>query len=57
MRYGAAYIVVCRIGQVISHPGWNASARQNSSDARSSIAGCAASGTSSSVAGGTYDGS
>jgi len=50
-------IVVWRIGQVISHPGWNASARQNSSAARLSIAGCSPSGTWSSEPGGVTPGS
>ena len=56
-RNGCMYIVQVRTGQVISQPGWKASARQNSSAARVSISPCSASGTSSIVRGGTRSGS
>ena len=49
-RNGAMYIVAARTGHVISHPGWKASARQNSSAARVSMSPCSASGTSSMAA-------
>src|SRR2546427_1934306 len=51
MRNGARYMLACRMGQVISQPGWKASARQSSMAAWSSMAGCSCSGTSASWAG------
>src|SRR5204863_6939260 len=46
-----------RTGHVISQPGWNASARQNSSAARVSMSPCSATGRSSIAAGGHFLGS